>query len=336
LTGAALTEHIAAAWPRWFPGRSAGGLRFGFLARSTTNLRRGVIFVFGPGDRSPRAVVKVSLDPRGDEGLRSEHAATTAIHQALGARASLAIRLPRPLALEQIGDTTVAAFTAVPGALLLPPDLDAARPLLGRRTLVRHLAAARAVGGALAALEQPPGSPATVSLPDTVDDFIRLAQPAAALTDRLASFRAALERAGPPERAHWQHGDLAHGNLLFDGDVVGAVDLELASADRPAWFDEAYAVLSLAFMRQPAVRPDRFVHRFDRARWPGSTIGAAVGRDWRHATPAGWALALTAMSCAVRDHALHRGEGDSWTGLVAVLLGDPAARDRCSHLVAQW
>jgi hypothetical protein len=333
-----LTEHIATAWGRWFPGRRGDRLRFGFVARSNANLRRGVVFVFEPGQRSPTAVVKVSLDERGDVGLRAEHAATAALHRASvpGPQAP-PVRLPAPLALEHVGDTTLAAFTAVPGALLLPADLDSERQLLARRSLRKHLEAARTVGEVLATVELPPDAPPTVSLTAIVDDVVRLTAPGGDLADRLASFRRAVDGSVADVPARWQHGDLAHGNLLFDRGTVGAVDLELASPARPVWFDEAYAVLSLAFMHTPAVEAERFAHRFDRARWPSSAIGASVGDGWPHGLPAPWALALTAMICTVRSHELERGEVERWRSLLTVLLGaDPETTDRCPHLVAAW
>ncbi len=85
------------------------------------------------------------------------------------------------------------------------------------------------------------------------------------LRTRLLAHAAATLQALPPatlEAVTWSHGDFGPHNLLFEGDAVTVLDLELAP-QHPA-FDAAYFVEALALHAGPFVDPTR-VLRLERA-----------------------------------------------------------------------
>jgi glycosyltransferase involved in cell wall biosynthesis/thiamine kinase-like enzyme len=320
----ALATLLAKWVSAWLPGCDASSVRLGFLARNAVNPRRGLIAVFIENHSSPSAVVKVSLDQLGHSVLRREHQVLQQLSDA--ASPELAARLPRPLGCHECGDVAAAAFTPLPGVLLVAhPTLSGS--FMARRTLHRYLDAVSSISRELSQVASGDSPQGGELLSDTVDRFTYFADVPAAMVSRLDSLRTALDGAALQWTPVWQHGDLAHGNVLFHRGEARAVDWELAGDAYPPWFDEAYAILML-MIDHPAEVGETPADGRHLRRW--------LERSWRYDVPVGWALVLTAMQAWLRSIEIGRGGHQRWRQLGLALLGDEDLRRRSNWLVPQW
>jgi hypothetical protein len=307
-----------------FPNVDARRLRFAFVAsNAATRQDRGLVVVFTGSSEQPVAFAKVALAVAGQEAIRNEF---RSLLQVWPRRAALAFRLPKPIGLHLDDEGGFALFSAVAGRTLTSRTLTPRRRGFSDRraaTLFSRFAAkAVDVSGSLARLRAPNEGGAPIIWSDVVEEFSDQLIAGTDLKHTLQDFANRLAADDARALPCWQHGDLAMGNLLFSPTDVGVVDWEKASEAYPAWFDQTYALASLAFFGPDRHHPGANLARvFDDRGVVGSSLREMTEAHWKHDIPLGQALALTAIESALASNRLGRGGTERWIDLTAALLG---------------
>ena len=313
-----LNEMLAERWPVWFPGEDSDDISMGFVARSSMDPPRGVVFAMPGRSRVPRAIVKVSLSTGGAPMLEREVSTLKKVRASGGEH--LRRSTPEPIALEHLDDSiTIAVFGYVSGTLLVPVSCLERRSSLAEHAITSHLKAAEAFGALL--LRVP-----TASTPWSATDHVELLLDSenditTGSRDRL---RTAATRVDRQQRivGVWQHGDLAQGNLLFHWGRPSAVDWELAGDHYPPWFDLSYALITNILIGGRPIDGQLAVDVFGLHRWSGRAMRSFMEGHWDHPVSIGDAALLAAVQSGLRSRQLGRGGHERWDQVVTALTSD--------------
>lgn len=329
-----LVARASEAWPRWFNGESAPHLVATVVGGGPAHGRRALVFLFPRRASRPRVVLKVASSAFEARCLRSEFEALTRLWTVVPT--DLQRSIPEPLGKWTEGSASVIAMRALPGKRLLVPDLTAPRTLWGARLLRRFLGRAFSWTVGLARYTAEPAPSDEGLLAEIVDRFAH-AYPGRA--ERLASFRRAVGATSIRWSPCWQHRDITVGNVLDDRGNLRLVDWEHASGRSEPWFDLAYApgaIALLACSQGSASVVDAARHVLGSDHWVGATLREEMSGAWRQPVPLHIAVALTAMSTALRRQAEGRLGWVDWAELAVALVGQDDLRRRLDWLAPAW
>jgi hypothetical protein len=322
-----LNEMLAERWPVWFPGEDADGISIGFVARTSMDPPRGVVFAIPGRSRIPRAIIKVSLSTGGAPMLEREVSNLKTVRASGGEHVRRST--PEPIAFERLDNSvTIAVFGYVRGTLLIPVSAFGRRSRLAEHAIASHLKAARALGVLLSRLP-------TASRPWRATDQVELLLDSEndISTGSLDRLRTSAERVDRAQRIMtvWQHGDLAQGNLLFHWGRPSAVDWELAGDHYPPWFDLSYALITNLLIGDRPIDGQLAVEVFGLHRWSGRAMRSFIRRHWDHSVSIGDAALLAAVQSGLRSRELGRGGHERWDQVVTALTSD-RVRDAVSWI----
>lgn len=331
MTSRFLLELLEERWSDWFPGRPKQPLRLGFLASSAVQPPRGVVTVFEHVDPTPVVVVKVSLAETGNDALRREFQALEALWPE---RHRLDFNLPRPIDLITSDTGGYAVLSGVKGALLPSVGIGRKAGSHAARAVRRNLEAAVRVGDSLRTMATPSGRTPIVWA-ERVLEFARTFQLVGSQLQAIESFSDQLATSGITSAKHWQHGDLAAGNMLFQGTSIAVVDWEKASPCYPGWYDLMYAVLMLPFSAGVSRPRDQIAATLDVQGRVGQAVLSVLTPVWREDLPLRTAAALTAAEAALTSRALGRSGAERWADVMVALLLDSRVASQAPW-VSSW
>jgi aminoglycoside phosphotransferase (APT) family kinase protein len=177
-------------------------------------------------------------------------------------------------------------------------------------------------------------------LAEVVDRFSGLASQPAPVSDRLASFRAAMDGSGVKWSTSWQHADLAVGNVLLHRGELRLLDWEHASGESQPWFDLAQAPGATARLakRQSGAESSReaAMTTLGGSKWAGEVLRTEMERVWDNRMPLGWAVALASMATAIRQVEDARMGAEDWTEFSVALISDDELRRELPWMVPDW
>jgi hypothetical protein len=332
-----LTEYAEDRWPEWFGG-PAEEIGLAVSSGGPAHRTRAAVFVFDGHQRRPSVVMKIAFTDLEAGFLRHEHDALNRLRPNLPGQMRRSI--PRALGLSDIEDNTVLSMEALAGKRLLVPNLSGAGGPVPRRLMSGFFRKAfewsRDLASATASDEVLGGR----DLADVVDRFSGLASQPTRVSDRVASFRTAVESSGIKWSTSWQHADLAVGNVLLHRGELRLLDWEHASETSQPWFDVAQAPGATARLakRQSGVESSReaAIRALAGSSWAGEVLRTEIGRVWDDRIPVGWAVALASMATAIRQVEDSRMGAEDWTEFTVALLSDEELRRELSWLVPHW
>jgi hypothetical protein len=328
---------LHAQYPSWEGGDQLGPIRVAVLNGRRPG--RATLIVFRGGQRTPSIVVKL-VTRLEDAGHISREA------RSLELANSQLVGLLDPPPPRLLGSThqpglAALAITAVPGRRSKLPDLAKAKPSRSDVHAVRrHIDSVRSWTRSLREVEMPEQPMRDgQQLADRVHRFIELGGLPAAVVPRIQHLAIAMEQMPVKWSPHWQHGDVAPGNVLWHKGRIRLVDWEAASPAHDPWRDDAYLLLSLgrATQHETGVSSVGSAIRaaFGSQSWAGRVAESSYRESWPHPIPVGWALISTTI-----EHALEREEYGAttpfWRDLAVDLLFDQDLRDSCGWLVPHW
>lgn len=313
-------------WTAWFPGATARDIRCAIIARGAAYPRRAVVAVFDGADREPRATIKIAL---GDKGTFLERECDALAELRRIAPRTLCSTMPVPLGLDWIGDSRIAAFSALPGRQVnLPSFLGSGGRLAVWRTerllgrIMEWAASLRNVTPASAGVR--------VRTDELHKRFIALPGNRRAAARALHVLEEHIDSGVQQLHRCWQHGDLAVGNVLVDSSGVHIVDWECAADDYEPWFDQAYALAAMLFQawsQNPRANlPELTRQVLDDRGWVGGLMRRTAAAHWRFPLPIGVGVATACMRTAVRSHANDRSGWERWQEMAGALLSGTSWR----------
>jgi hypothetical protein len=336
-----VVRHAERMWPAWFGGDPAPATDPVFLAGGPAHRRRAIVFLF-PGGHGPRAarpavVLKVALTPKDAANIGREFRALCEVRS----RVPPVIRasIPEALGLYRAGNSLVLASRAQEGHRLMVPNLTARGSYVGPRLVRRFLARAFTWSNDLAEATRAPRDASGSELQEIAERFLA-AYPCHGRTGaEIRAFARSLGRERITWTPSWQHREMSEGNVLIQRGGLRVIDWEHASGRSEPWFDVAYAPGALALLarRQSGVASVRqaALVALGADGWTGRTLRAEMGRAWHHRLPVPWAVALVAMSTALR-RGEHGRRWTDWGDLALCLLVDRDARLALSWLAPEW
>jgi len=332
-----LTLYAVERWPTWFPGENAPAVDPIVLGGGPAHRRRSIVFLLPRGASRPRVVLKVAFTLEEAGFLEHEFQALSRIRAELPPH--LRTSIPHPLGFDRVGSTVVFASRALRGRRLLVPNVAERGSIASVRLLRGFLRGAFAWSRELARATRRDSDADEGALEEQVDRFVSLSSPPAQVGARVRSFARAVGRARIRWNPVWQHRDVAVGNTLKHRGTYRFLDWEHASAESQPWFDVAYAPGSLTLLahRQSgssSVR-DAALGCLPTVRWPGQVLRQEMDRTWSHPLPIQWAVALVAMSTALRRHHGGRKGWTDWGEIALCLLADDGFR-RMNWLAPEW
>jgi hypothetical protein len=334
----ALVSYAAGKWPMWFGGHTAPAIESVILSGGPGHRRRALVFLLPSGHTRPAVVLKVAFSSEEAVFLAREFRALSEVRRDVDP--SIQVSIPEPLSLDRVGEVVVLASRALEGRRLVVPGVAGRGSLVASYLMRRFLARAFTWSGDLARTNHAAPEGDESDLVDVVERFARLYPSAAAQGSRVSAFALAVGRARIRWRPSWQHRDIAVGNVISHRGVLRFLDWEHASAHSEPWFDVAYApgTLTLLAQRQNRVASVRTaalaVLGVDA--WAGSVLRREMERAWSHPLPLAWAVALVAMSTALRRQGDGREGWSDWGELALCLVADHEFRSAIDWLAPQW
>lgn len=332
-------EYASRMWPVWFGGAPATNLEQVILTGGPAHKPRAIVFVLRSGDRSPSVVVKVAFTP-GEAGfLSDEFRALCDVRAA--APPSLRESIPEPLGLHHAEEpVAMEATRAVAGRRLLVPDLCVPGGAMARRVLRSFLRGAFVWSQQLAEATQQDHERDEQELAGRVERFLSVYRGGASALRDIRSFGRAVARARIRWRPAWQHRDISVGNVLVHRGTLRFVDWEHAEAASDPWYDVAYAPCATVLVAQrqramPSVRTAA-MSVLPADKWAGRLLRTEMERAWSDALPLPWAVALTAVSTALRRERSGRIGWPDWAEFVTAVLADGEFRRRIGWLAPEW
>ena len=319
------------SWRAWF-GRPATFLSPAVLAGGPAHQQRFALFLFEGTKSHPDVFVKVSLDEKERKHVEAE---TTAIESLRGISLPLLnAQLPRSFGRHEIGSTFAAAYGVLAGRRINVPPLLGHVGRGGQKSMTRFWGATSEFGMKLAAM-----TPRSDDLGDErqlgerVGAFLATFEVDSGTRRNLEAFQRNLERERISWSPVWQHGDLAVGNVLLDGNGFRFLDWEAARDDYEPWFDLTTAPPAAVVLgcRQTGQTPGQVAPVvLSRTAWAGASMSREIEKHWNQSFPIGWAILLTTMRMALRRSNEGRTMHSEYSSLVAQLAADPHIRTDAS------
>lgn len=334
-----VVEYASGMWPAWFRSAPPVGLEQVILTGGPAHRPRAIVFVLRSGDRSPSVVIKVAFTPGEATFLSDEFRALSKVRAA--APPPLREGIPEPLGLHRAEEPiAMEATRAVAGRRLLVPDLGGRGGPMAARVLRSFLRGTFAWSRRLAEATQQAPERDEHELAEQVDRFLSVYRDGGSARRDIHSFGRAVARTRIRWRPGWQHRDVSAGNALVHRGAVRFVDWEHAEAASEPWYDVAYSPCATALLAQrqralPSVRRAALsVLAADS--WAGSLVRREMERAWSHPLPLAWAVALTAMSTALRRERSGRVGWPDWAEFATAVLTDGEFRRRVGWLAPEW
>ncbi|CAN5793194.1 hypothetical protein BH20GEM1_BH20GEM1_00890 [soil metagenome] len=282
---------------------------------------RAIMFLFFESSFAPDFVVKVAFSPEESRFLGHEYSALQNVRPILSHTS--ATRVPEPVTLFRVEESTALMCKALIGQRLLIPQLTSTRGAMGRRVLREYFKQAFRFSIDLANAGSNPASSAS-SLPQIVARFRHRFGDQGEAGKELAAFEHAVANARIPSTPTWQHCDMMMSNVLTNRQELRILDWEHSRANSQSWFDVAYAPVALALMaswQTGAAFPMVMMQVLNRESWPGRIISEEMERVWEFPLPLSWGVLLTAMETALRQENEGRLASSEWSGFVHTILG---------------
>jgi hypothetical protein len=332
-----LTEYAEDRWPAWF-GRTPEEIGLAIGSGGPAHRTRAAVFVFDGHRRRPSVVMKIAFTDLEAGFLRHEHDALDQLRPTLSE--PMRISIPRALGLAEIEGNTVLSMEALAGKRLLVPNLSGAGGPVPRQLMGGFFRKAFEWSQDLASATTSDEVLGGKDLAEVVDRFSGLASQPAPVSDRLASFRAAMDGSGVKWSTSWQHADLAVGNVLLHRGELRLLDWEHASGESQPWFDLAQAPGATARLakRQSGAESSReaAMTTLGGSKWAGEVLRTEMERVWDNRMPLGWAVALASMATAIRQVEDARMGAEDWTEFSVALISDDELRRELPWMVPDW
>jgi hypothetical protein len=332
-----LTEYAEGRWNEWF-GRPPEELGLAIGSGGPAHRTRAAVFVFDGHQRRPSVVMKIAFTDLEAGFLRHEHNALDDLRPNLPGEMRRSI--PRALGLTEIEGNTVLSMEALAGKRLLVPNLTGRGGTVPRQLIGGFFRKAFEWSQDLALATSSDEVLGGGDLAHVVDRFRGLASQPTLVSDRLTSFRNAIESSGIKWSTSWQHADLAVGNVLVHRGELRLLDWEHASATSQPWFDLAQAPGASARLakRQSGAGSSReaAMRALGSSRWAGEVLRAEMEGVWDNRMPLGWAVALASMATAIRQVEDARMGAEDWTEFTTALMSDDELRRELPWMVPDW
>lgn len=296
---------------------------------------RAIIFLFTEWRSHPEYVAKVAFSEKESKYLIREFEVLELVFATLPA--TVTRRIPRPLARMEIEGETVIVTKALRGRRFIVPRLIGKRDVMGVRALRFFFQQAFGFSLDMGSTAPTVGSSPAVMLSDVVEEFLDLFGRGGDVGKELLSFRREVDTARIEGRPTRQHCDLMMSNVIENGQELLFVDWEHSRADSHPWFDIAYAPVALALMA--AWQTERRLEAvmmgvLNADSWTGRVLSSEMYRVWEFSFPLPWAVLLTAMETANRQHADGRSAANDWSEFILQVLSK-AGKRRLSWL-SNW
>jgi hypothetical protein len=332
-------EYASAMWPSWFGHPPPDRLREVILTGGPAHKPRAIVFVLPPRDRKPAVIVKVAFTPGEAAFLHDEFRALSDVHGAVPPH--LREGIPAPLGLYRAEEPrAMVATSAVAGRRLLVPDLGGRGGVMPSRMLRSFLRGTFAWSRELAEATQRRDERDEQELAERVDRFLTVYRARGSALRPIRSFGRAVGRARIRWRPAWQHRDVSVGNALVHRGAVRFVDWEHADGASEPWYDIAYAPPATALLAQRqrgiASVQEAAKSGLGADTWVGRLVRREMELAWSHPLPLGWAVALTALSTALRRERSGRVGWSDWAEFAMSILADTDFRRRLEWLAPEW
>jgi hypothetical protein len=332
-----IPAYAAKMWPQWFSGTPAPALQPLFLSGGPAHKPRAIMFLFAVGEARPLVILKVAFTEQEAGFLIQESRALAEIARVLPLK--MRRNIPEPLGTERANGTVVAAFRALRGQRILVPDLWGPG-WLGRRPMRSFFSRSFKWTRELSLVTQESRESDENELVDLIDRFLSVYPLHGSPQRHMRAFRGAIERSRIRWVPGWQHRDVSVGNVLKDRKELRFLDWEHAGPGSEPWFDIAYAPSATVLLsqRQRSGVPLRgaALSILSPNSWVSALLRHEMNRVWDYSLPLSWAVALVAISTALRRERTGRIGWPDWADLALCMLADRDFRKSVGWLSPHW
>jgi hypothetical protein len=332
-----IPSYAANMWPRWFSGTRAPALQPLILAGGPAHKPRAIVFLFALGEARPSVILKVAFTEQEAGFLIQESRALAEIATAIPLNMRMSI--PERLSIDRVNGTVVAAFRTLTGRRILVPDLW--RPgWLGGRLMRQFFFRTFEWTRELSLVTRQTAESDENELVDLVERFLDVYRLEGSSMRDVQDFGRAVARSRIRWVPCWQHRDISVGNVLAHRKEFRFVDWEHAGPGSEPWFDVAYApsatVLLSQRQRSGVALRGAALSILSPDSWVSALLRQEMNRVWDYPLPLSWAVALVAISTALRRERTGRIGWPDWAELALCMLVDRDFRKSVRWLAPQW